>query len=286
MRSAALALVGAATVAGCTWNWQPLYTGSNPAPLNLLQITTIPPPDGNGQIVRSAVVIVQLDDYPDPDSIAMFGPVQIRSGTATFDIDVHVDLVDKAIVVTPRSLLAPNAHYDVEVQAGIRSLSGRTLPSTVTATLAVSLMQGTRPAPPPSYTWSKDISGDIATCAPVCHSPTGASGDMRTPTRSLDLTGDPTNPTFGLINVVAQGESNYAQPLMRVAPGDSARSVLLRKLIGGNPLADSRTLVPAMGIDGRRMPIQLDEAQPTPSPLDSATIKRVQDWIDQGAPIN
>jgi hypothetical protein len=285
MRAAALALLGAVATASCTWDGQPLYAGSSPAPLNL-QITTNPAPDGNGQITRSAIIVLQFDDFPDPDS-AMFGPVQVRSGAATFDIDVRVSLVDRAIIVTPRSLLAPNGHYQVVVQPGIRALSGRTLTSTVSTTLAVSLDQGTPPAAPPLYTWKGDIAGDIGTCAPSCHSPIGASGDMRTPTRLLDLTGDPTDPTLGLVNVPAQGELNWPAPLLRVAPGDSAHSVLLRKLLGGNPLADSRdAAIPNSGVDGRRMPIQLDETKPTPPPLDETTTRRVQDWIDEGAVIN
>jgi hypothetical protein len=285
MRAAALALIGAAT-ASCTWNTsQPLYAGSNPAPLNLT-ITTIPAPDANGQVTRSAVFILTCDDYPDPDS-ALFGPIQLRSGAATFDIDLRVSLVDKAIVVTPRSLLAPNTQYNVVVQPGVRALSSRTLATTVTQTVTVGVDQGMRPAPPPAYTWMGDIAADIATCAPSCHSPTGASGRTRTPTRLLDLTGDPTDPMLGLINAPAQGELGWPQPLLRVSPGDSAHSALLRKLLGGNPLADSRDAsIPAMAVDGRRMPIQLDDTMPTPPPLDPATIRRVQNWIDEGALIN
>jgi hypothetical protein len=285
MRAAALALIGAVATAGCTWNTsQPLYAGANPAPLNL-QISTIPGPDANGQVTRSAIVILTCDDYPDPDS-ALFGTIQVRSGAATFDIDIRVDLVDRAIVVTPRSLLAPNGQYQVVVQPGITALSGRTLTTTVSKTFAVSVTEGTRPAPRPAYTWSGDIASDIGTCAPACHSPTGASGRTRTPTRLLDLTGDPTDLTLGLINVPAQGELGWPKPLLRVAPGDSAHSALLRKLLGGNPIADSRDAsIPAMAVDGRRMPIQLDDTQPTPPPLDDATIRRVQDWIDEGAPV-
>jgi hypothetical protein len=34
------------------------------------------------------------------------------------------------------------------------------------------------------------------------------------------------------------------------------------------------------------MPIQLDDTMATPPPLDPVTIRRVQNWIDEGAPIN
>ena len=283
MRAAALLFVGAAAV-GCTWNSAALYSAPARAPLKL-QVTTVPPPDAGGLITRSATIVVQLDDYPDPDS-AIFGPIQLRSGSATFDISVSVDLVGRAIVITPRSLLSPNNQYQVIVEAGLRALDGRTVAATVSQTLKVGLDQGTPPVPPVVPTWNGDIKGDIATCAPSCHSPIGASGRARTPTRMLDLTGDPNDPTFGLINVEAQGELDFPEPLLRVAPGDSAHSVLLRKLIGGDPLADSHDPpYPAMGVDGRRMPISLDETMSVP-PLDIATLRRLQTWIDGGAPID
>ncbi len=284
MRAGAAILAGAVAAAGCTWNSsQPLYTGSSPAPLHLT-ITTDPAPDANGLATRSALVVLTFDDYPDPDSV-MFGPVQLRSGSSTFDIDLRTSLVDKSIVVTPRSLLSPNNHYEVVVQPGLRALSGRVLQSTVEKTIAVGLDPGTPPKPPTVPTWIGSIKFDIGTCSPFCHSPVGASGRMRTPTRLLDLTGDPMDPTFGLVDVPAQGELGSPQALMRVAPGDSAHSVLLRKLIGGDPLADSHDSYPAMGVDGRRMPLPLDDTMPIPPALDDAAIRRVQAWIDGGAPI-
>jgi hypothetical protein len=276
---------------GCTWNAsQPLYDGPALAPLKV-SITSDPAPAADGSVTRQAQIILTFDDYPDPES-AFFGPVQVRSGAATFDVDVRVSLIDRAIVVTPRSPLIANTNYEVVAEAGIRSLSGRVLTTTVTQALHAGFDEGTAPAPPPALTWMKDIAADIATCSPNCHSPIGASGDTRTPTRLLDLTGDPTNGTYGLIGVAAVGEREFPVPLLRVAPGDSARSVLLRKLLGGDPHADSldtidgTPLYPAMGVDGRRMPIPLDESAPVGPPLSDDAIRRVQNWIDEGAPVS
>ncbi len=283
MRAAALSLL-TAVVSGCTWNSsQPRFAGSSPAPLHV-QITTSPAPDGNGLVPRNAVIQIVLDDYPDPDT-AHFGPIQLRSGANTFDIAVTVDLVDKTIVVTPRSLLAPNGSYVMTVAAGVAALDGRVVTADATAAINVSLDDGTSTPPPATPTWTQDIAPILGTCAPACHSPIGAAGDKRTPTRLLDLTGDPTNPTYGLINVPAQGELGWPEPLLRVSPGDSARSALLRKLIGGDPLSDSHDPpYPDLRVDGRRMPIALDETQSLP-PLNTNTLRLIQRWIDGGAPI-
>ena len=94
-----------------------------------------------------------------------------------------------------------------------------------------------------------------------------------------DFFGDPTDPTYGIIGVPALGEVGTAHPLLRVAPGDSARSVLLRKLIGGDAHDKLGDDYPAMGVDGRRMP--LDAA-----PLIPDSILLIQAWIDGGAIVN
>jgi hypothetical protein len=281
----AAALIACLAAVGCTSRTSnPLFAGSSPAPLHA-QLVTQPAAGSDGRIVRSAILRVVLDDYPDPDD-AQFGPVELRSGAGTFDLEVRADLVGHALVVTPRSLLSPEGNYELVVQAGIRSLSGRTLARTFVATIAVSGDPGPARPTPPAPTWTSDIRGALATCAPFCHSPIGASGDARTPTRMLDLTGDPLDPVFGLVRVPAVGELDSPEPLLRVAPGDSAHSVLLRKLIGGNPAADSHDPpYPNMGVDGRRMPIPLDESQPAGPFLSNDTLQLVEDWIDAGAPI-
>ena len=111
--------------------------------------------------------------------------------------------------------------------------------------------------------------------------------DPRTATRLLDLMGDPRDPVFGLIDVQSVGLRGTPAPLYRVAPFDPARSVLLRKLIGGNPAADSQDPpYPAMRVDGRRMPIVPDAAESSGTPLSDDQLRIVQDWIAAGAPVD
>jgi hypothetical protein len=258
-------------------------------PSLMVAVTTDPPPRDDGTVPRNARIVVQLDDYPDP-GVVRFGPITLNSGRATFDFGAEVDLVGRAVVVTPRSLLVPGGQYTVVV-SGLVALDGRVQAADVAAPIQVGLDDGAPRPPRPAPTWNGDAEGHggvrevLATCAPFCHSPVGASGRARTPTRLLDLTGDPRDPTYGLIGVASVGLRGTEQPLMRVAPRDPAGSVLLRKLIGGNPQANSMgPAYPNMRVDGQRMPIDLQTEQAT-APLGEESLRLVQDWIAAGAPI-
>lgn len=279
-------VVLAPLAAGCTFATDtPPYVAPALPPLQA-SVTTDPPPAADGTVARNARILVQFDDWPDPDGV-YFGPVQLLSGRSTFDIKLAVDFVGRTVVMTPRTPLEPGATYQVAVAAGFQALDGRVLADDLVVPIVAGSDLATLPAPPPTPTWNADIGPILGGCAPFCHSPVGASGDLRTPTRSLDLTGDPRDPRFGLVDVPSLGLLGTTQPLLRVAPGDPARSVLLRKLIGGNPDADSRDPpYPNLRVDGRRMPIPLDETQPADAPLDDTTLRLIQDWIAGGAPID
>jgi hypothetical protein len=234
----------------------------------------------DGPIARNAVFRIELDDYPDPEPVG-FPAIVLRSGTINFDMDLSVDLAGRAIVVKPRALLTADTTYELIISSTIRSLDDRN----VNGPLAFQLNVSDRVAPtmPPAapVLWS-DVQPFIGGCAPFCHSPVGRSGMMRTPTRLLDLTGDPTNPMLGLISVRSVGLEGTPAPLDRVAPGDPARSVLLRKLLGGVRISTD-PLYPQMRVDGRRMPIEIDPGTPVPPPLPDEQILRVQQWIQDGA---
>jgi hypothetical protein len=261
-------------VAGCSSiTDRPIFDETQLTPLDV-GISAIPPLD-NGEAARDAVLrITFLDDgeYPDPDT-AVFGPILLRSGTATFDVTMHVSLVDHAIDVKPRSLLVPDTHYELVLGADLRSLSGRTLGTSLSADISVgNAVASPSPSPSPQYIWdtTNDCgspgAGDVRcifnSCAPACHTTSGCM-DTRNPTVSLDIapadsSGNPvppTDPMTGLIGVPSAELAGTDHPLLRVQPFDSANSVLLRKLIGADPHADSSDPRTAnLGIPGRRMP--------------------------------
>jgi hypothetical protein len=96
-----------------------------------------------------------------------------------------------------------------------------------------------------------------------------------------------------MVRVPAQGQISPDARLFRVAPSDAARSVLLRKLLGGEQhLAptDSMYPYPNVGVVGRRMPIPtLDvdpvtmKPEPQLPPLSDRQLALIQRWIDEGA---
>jgi hypothetical protein len=124
----------------------------------------------------------------------------------------------------------------------------------------------------------EDLEDVIGACAPACHTRTGCDGMPRPPARELDFEASPYDPIYGMVNVQSVGLRGTPRPLLRVAPFEPARSVLLRKLLGGSEL----------GTDGRRMPIPVTDCKnvATPPPLDERSLRLVQDWIEDGAPLH
>jgi hypothetical protein len=268
----------------------PLYVDPARPPL-AVSVTTDPPPRADGTVPRNARIVVQLDSYPDPDWVG-YGPITLRSGAVSFDADVRIALTKMQVVVTPRSLLAPAAQYSVVV-SGLVSLDDRVQEADVVATVVAGLDEGAAWPAPPRPTWNGVVGPLLARCAPACHSPVGALGRMRTPSRMLQLVeadqatpADPWDPVLGVIDVPSVGLAGTTAALMRVQRGDPARSVLLRKLLGGSAAASSTADYPSLRVDGRRMPLSLLDEAAEGSPLPVDDIQAVEDWIAAGAPLD
>ena len=141
------------------------YEHSTPAALSVA-VATEPAARDDGTVPRNARFIVQLDGYPDPDSVG-FGPITLRSGRGSFDLTTEVDLVGRAVIVTPRSLMAPGAQYDLVV-SGLVTLDDRVQGADVIATVQVGLDDGAPFPAPPAPTW---YIRDAMTGDAVCKSP-------------------------------------------------------------------------------------------------------------------
>jgi hypothetical protein len=263
-------------------------------------------------IPRNANLRVILDDYPDPDT-AIFGSVLLRSGRGNFDATLSVDLVGRAIVIHPRALLAPSTTYEVSLSPGVRALDGRTIGDGGWVTQIAISANAAPPVPvhdrvvwataDPTETCDletadspiKQVACILRPCAPTCHSFDDGTATGRLPARRLNLvTDDPAaDPIYGLVRVRAEGQLSPDAQLLRVAPNDSARSVLLRKLLGGEQhlaTIDGQYPYPEVGVVGRRMPIPAQDLdpvthEPTPQlpPLSDRQLAIIQRWIDEGA---
>ncbi|HEX8953343.1 MAG TPA: hypothetical protein VF945_15920, partial [Polyangia bacterium] len=89
------------------------YVQPATAPLSVV-VHTARPPRPDGTVPRNERFVVQLDGYPDPDTVS-YGPLTLRSGRVSFDIDTSIDFVGRSVIVTPRSPMAPGAQYDLVV---------------------------------------------------------------------------------------------------------------------------------------------------------------------------
>jgi hypothetical protein len=305
MRAAAALLGASAIWVGCsTITSAPQYDSTKLEPLaKHVSVTADPLPDSDGKLVRDAVLHVVIDDdYPDPE-IVVFGQLLLQSGTATFDVDMKVSLVDRAIFVQPRSLLAPNTQYELVIDQHFRTLSGRTMGQSMSFTLSVGDQLAPSPSPSPTpvpYTWYDNIFPlfKINGCSTACHLPDSCTpGVKRNPTSDFSIVAAPDDPVLGLINVPSELMKGEARPLLRVKPGDSANSLLLRKLLGGDPHAGRASGEPVpdnLAVPGRRMPLYEiacstgpNDTLPPPEQyyFDAKGLREVQNWIDQGAPI-
>lgn len=197
-------------------------------------------------------VDVYLSDLPDPDSPSR-DTFLLRSGTTQFTGGFRVDLVDRRIRYLPARTLQPHLEMRVFVSRHLRSLDGRELGQDLEWGFMTGATVGGEHRPAPLVTLDEVAPTLQARCAASCHEGAAAF-------RGLDLaTADAAY--AGLV-----GRPSRERPeLSLVAGGDHARSYLVRKLLG------------APAIVGDPMPPPPDE------PLDAASLRRLADWIDDGA---
>lgn len=241
-------------LASCTLP-NPLPTdepGSADGPLALLG--SEPAADQPGVSLIPDIRLV-FDGMPDPDVVASFGPLTLRSGVNSYDYHPRVDLVGKAILLRPRTPLFPDTEYTVFIGPSVRSLDGRTVGRqlfTRFTTAAFDIPAENSRYEPPRRSLSSDVQPLLsAGCAVgLCH-------DAATRSGALDLSSAAAS-LANLVDVEAVGVR-----MARVAPYDAAHSYLLRKLLGAPHIAG----VP-MPIGGR---------------WSDDDLRMVSDWIASGA---
>lgn len=179
------------------------------------------------------------------------GSVALHSGLVHSSLRLRVDLLENRLRARPDVLLRPNLDYTLQVPAELPALDGSRLaqPLLLVFTTGSGRSRRTAAAPPPTASELQPLW--VARCVDGCHATTR-------PRAGLDLS----SPASALRDL--RGVRSAQLGLQRVAPGDHARSYLLRKLLPGAPRL------------GLPMP-------PTGAPLERDELRRIADWIDGGA---
>jgi Bacterial Ig-like domain len=203
---------------------------------------------------------IGFSDYPDPGSVGL-SSLLLTTGVFRVPETYHVDLANKAVVMTPVGFLDTDLGYTASVLDSLSSLAG----CSATAT-QIAFRTGAGPVdnPPASVPTFADVQPILDTrCAGGCHADDSA-GCLPSPMAGLSLCA--AEARQALINVTSREVSS----LLLVAPGDSARSYLLRKVLpatsGGGPI-----------------PGTLGEREPPGAPLTSDQLTMLTAWIDGGA---
>lgn len=205
-------------------------------------------------------VDLTFSDYPDPDTVGQPTMV-LTTGVYRVPEIYRVDLARKAVTMSPGGRLNTQLGYTVSVSPAVASLAGCT--GTFTQR---SFTTGDGPAnlPAPTVPAFAEVQAIFtAACAGNCHADP-AGGCLSAPAAGLSLcAAEAHRSLFGV-------PSRQVGSLALVAPLDSARSYLVRKLL---PAAEG----------GGPVPGTLGQREPPGPPLPPAELETITAWIDGGA---
>jgi Bacterial Ig-like domain len=202
-----------------------------------------------------------FSDYPDPDTVGE-PTMLLTTGVYRVPEVYRVDLARKAVTMIPSGQLNSQLGYTVTVAAEVASLAGCT---GTFAQRTFTTGDGPANAPSPPVPALADVQAIFTTaCAgSTCHADT-SGGCLTAPAAGLSLCA--AEARDALLNV----PSREVSALALVAPLDSARSYLVRKLLpataGGGPI-----------------PGTLGQREPPGPPLPPNQIETIVAWIDGGA---
>jgi hypothetical protein len=202
-----------------------------------------------------------FSDYPDPDTVGE-PTMLLTTGVYRVPEVYRIDLARKAVTMSPSGQLNSELGYTITVGAGVASLAGC---SGTFAQRTFTTGGGPANAPSPPVPAFADVQAIFtAACAgSKCHSD-ASGGCLAAPAAGLSLCA--AEARDALLDV----PSREVSALALVAPLDSARSYLVRKLlpatVGGGPI-----------------PGTLGQREPPGPPLPPGEIETIVAWIDGGA---
>lgn len=236
-------------------------------------LAALTPADGAKDVSPDAEVVYSFTDFPEPDTARSqnFG---IYSGGYYYTAHETVDLIGRRILFKPTSSLPRGLGFTIGMSTRVTSLRGCPIakpPPAPDGTVADSYYFSFRtvepnvdvpasPQPPAPATFAQVLDVMAARCA-GCHLP---EPDPAQPARCSPAPAGGVSlcarEAYGSIVGVT---SRQVSRLAIVAPRDSARSYLLRKLLGAPPTTGHRA--------------------PPGRPISDEELTVIQTWIEAGA---
>jgi hypothetical protein len=223
-------------------------------------VTDSSPPAESAGAPTNLVIRVGFSDYPDPGSVGL-SSLLLTTGVFRVPETYRVDLANKAVFMTPVGFLDTDLGYTATVLASLSSLAGCGAKATQIAFRTGDGPVDNPPVPVPTFADAQPILA--ARCAGGCHAD-ATGGCLAAPLAGLSLCA--AEAREALVDI----PSSEVSSLLLVAPGDSARSYLLRKVL------------PATA-SGGPIPGTLGERDPPGDPLTSDQLDTLTAWIDGGA---
>lgn len=253
----ASALLSALAAAGCSY---PTSTTPYPGLCAEMFVAAWSPYPNQVDVPTNPTVVVTFSDYPDPDTVGE-PTMLLTTGVYRVPEVYRVDLARKAVTMSPGGLNS-QLGYTITVSQGVASLAGCT---GTFAQRSFTTGDGSANLPTPDVPAFGEVQAIFATsCAGVnCHADL-AGGCLPAPAAGLSLCAPEAR------DALVQVPSREVASLALVAPLDSARSYLVRKLLpataGGGPV-----------------PGTLGQREPPGPPLTPDQIETIVNWIDGGA---
>jgi hypothetical protein len=247
---------------GCSSPEGSPYGGDCP----LFQLLETTPFQGAVNVSPLTPVSFRFSDFPDPDTV-FYPTVTVTSGFFRYTARSGVDLVRRSIQIVPNSALPMGVEVTALGTPDLHSLHGCRvfLPPGQDDTLAVLLQFRTStslstPAPeaPPPTSGATVVNLFHRSCAGGCHlSDDPDAPCLLSPSGHLSLCAN--DAQSALVGMAARENSGVAL----VAPRDSARSYLMRKLLGAPPARAIR--------------------HPADDALSDDELSSLESWIEAGA---
>jgi hypothetical protein len=219
------------------------------------------PRSGETGVPRDTTIRVRFDAYPDPNSVDYSGLI-VTTGVFFHPGTIRLDLIEKTVTYAPAGVWRPDLGYQISLRPSMRSLQG--CPAAPDQRTFRTATAAPPPAPPATTTPYSAVQPIFAArCAgAACHR-ADDGGCLAAPAAGLSLC------DAQAVDATLDVPSSQVSDLSLVAPRDSARSYLLRKLLPG-------------ATPNQPAPTALGHRDPPGQPLSNEELHTIASWIDDG----